>query len=412
MRTVTTVIIGAGPAGLAMSKHLSDRSVDHVVLERGAVANTWRHERWDSFSLLTPNWQTRLPGRAFEGHDPDGFMTKSQVVRNLAGYADNIGAPVKTDTTVERVTHDYGLYKVQTSRGTWMSRTLVLASGAFNTPKIPDCAAALPGDVVQMDAHSYRNPGALPDGSVLVVGGSATGAQLAQEIHASGRPVTLAMGEHVRVPRRYRGRDIAWWIEASNLFGTMYDEIDDLARVRRTPSLQLSGDRQGRMLDINRMQDAGINVVGRLAGISGGKAWFSGSLPNMCTLADLKMNRLLETFDRWADASGASAEIDAPERFAPTRLPAVQQLEQPLGDISTVIWATGFAPDYSWLDLPVLDRKGQLIHDGGVVAMPGLYAMGLPFMRCRKSTLIDGMGADAQFFANHLTQLLARPLAA
>ncbi len=412
MKTVTTVIIGAGPAGLAMSKHLSDRSVDHVLLERGAVANTWRTERWDSFSLLTPNWQSRLPGHAYRGDDPDGYMTKPEVVGCLAGYARDIAAPVETNTTVLRVSREYGLYKIETTRGTWMARKLVLASGAFNTPKIPALAADLPADIFQIDAHSYRNPSALPDGAVLVVGGSATGAQLAMEIHASGRPVTLAMGEHVRTPRRYRGRDIAWWVEASNLFGTMYDEVDDLNRVRRTPSLQLSGDAEGRMLDINRMQDAGIRVAGRFAGVSGGKAWFSGALPNLCAMADLKLNRLLDTFDQWAAATGVCAELAPSERFDPTRVPSQPMLETPLAGIKSVVWATGFKPDYSWLDLPVTDRKGQLIHEGGIVAAQGVYAMGLPFMRCRKSTLIDGMGADAAFLADHLAQSLAGRLAA
>jgi putative flavoprotein involved in K+ transport len=229
--------------------------------------------------------------------------------------------------------------------------------------------------------------------------------QLAEEIQRSGRPVTLAVGEHIRVPRRYRGRDIQWWMDAAGVLDLQYDEVDDLGRARGVPSLQLVGDPAGRSVDLNALAEIGVRLAGRLAGLRDGKALFSGSLANQAALSDLKMNRLLETFDEWAARSGIEGELAPPERFEPTRVPASPPLSLDLasGEIRTVLWATGYRPDYSWLEVPVFDRKGRLRHEGGVVTdAPGLYVMGLPFLRRRKSALIDGAGEDARELAAHL----------
>jgi putative flavoprotein involved in K+ transport len=254
----------------------------------------------------------------------------------------------------------------------------------------------------------YRNPGQLDEGGVLVVGASATGIQIADEIHRSGRPVTLAVGEHVRVPRVYRGRDIQWWMDAAGVLNERYDEIDDIGRARNVPSLQLAGSDDRRTLDLNSLTAIGVKHVGRLAGINDGKALFSGSLRNQCALADLKMNRLLDTIDEWAAAHGLDSEVGPKQRFAPTKVEASPPLGIDLkrGDIRTIIWATGFRPDYSWLDVPVLDRKGRVRHDGGVVDAPGMYLMGIPFLRRRKSSLIDGAADDARDLSAHLAAYL------
>jgi putative flavoprotein involved in K+ transport len=234
--------------------------------------------------------------------------------------------------------------------------------------------------------------------------------QLADEIHASGRPVTLAVGEHVRAPRVYRGRDVQWWMEAAGLHDQRYDEIEDLARARALPSMQLIGSPERATVDLNTLRERGIRLVGRIAGVNDGKAQFSGSLRNVCALADLKLNRLLDTFDAWAAETGADDALDPPCRFGDTIVDAAPPLSVDLArdDIRTVLWATGFRPDHSWLDLPVLDRKGRLRHDGGVVEAPGLYAMGLPFLRRRKSSLIDGAGDDARELSEHLASYLDR----
>jgi putative flavoprotein involved in K+ transport len=382
------------------------------VVERGEVANSWRHERWESLRLLTPRWQSRLPGYRYEGPDPDGFMTMAEVIDFVSRFASAAAAPVRTQTAVTSVRPTDGGYHVVTNRGDLHCRTLVLASGACNIASVPAVRAAVPAGIASVTALDYRQPDQLADGGVLVVGASATGVQLADEIRRSGRPVTLAVGEHVRLPRLYRGRDVLWWMDASGIWNQRYDEIDDLTRARKLPSPQLVGTPERTTLDLNTLSDAGVELVGRLAAIRDGHALFSGSLRNQFALADLKMDRLLDTFDTWAardDRADRAADIGQPERFAPTRVPSKSRLDLPLtsGEIRTIIWATGFRPDYSWLDVPVVDPKGHLRHDGGVVDAPGLYAIGLPVLRRRKSTFIHGAEDDARDVVNHLVGYLA-----
>lgn len=391
-----------------MSRLLSERAIDHVVLERGAVANSWRRERWDSLRLLTPNWLSRLPGLRYDGADPDGYMTMPEVVAFITRYAEGIAAPVRTETTVTSVARAGTGYHVQTTTGDFACRTVVLASGACNTPSVPALSVAVPSSVTCLTALDYRHPGQLPDGGVLIVGASATGVQLADEIRRSGRRVTLSVGEHVRMPRTYRGRDILWWMDASGVWDQRYDEVEDITRARRLPSPQLAGTPDRASLDLNTLGAAGVELVGRLAAIRDGRALFSGSLRNLFALADLKMERLLDTFDGWAGARGI--ETGPEERFEPTRAPESSRLQLDLagGEIRTIIWATGFRPDYSWLDVPVVDPKGFLRHDGGVVDAPGMYAMALPVLRRRKSTFIHGAEDDAIDLVEHLAGYLDR----
>ena len=405
----TAVIVGAGHAGLAMSRCLAERSIDHVVLERGEVANSWRTERWDSLRLLTPNWQSRLPGFGYAGADPDGYRTLEETVAVIERYAKAIDAPVRTHTAVTSVRRTQDGYAVVTDRGEWQCSVLVLASGACNVANVPALAQALPFDVASLTSMQYRNPDELAPGGVLVVGASATGVQIAEEIQRSGRPVTLAVGEHIRVPRLYRGRDIQWWMDAAGILDQRYDEVDDIQRARSVPSLQLAGYPDRRPVDLNSLTALGVKLVGRLAGMRDGKAIFSGSLANKVALSDLKMNRLLESIDAWIAASGREDEAGPRERFEPTRVEASPALSLDLGRgaIRTVLWATGYRPDYSWLHAPVLDHKGRVRHDGGVVTeSPGLYLMGLQFMRRRKSALMDGAGDDARDLSAHIAGFL------
>jgi len=400
----TAVILGAGHSGLAMSRCLSHRSIDHVVLERGEVANSWKTERWESLRLLTPNWQSRLPGHAYQGPEPDGFMTMSEVIEFIDSYARLVSAPLELDTSVTSVRRSDHGYQVATTRGTWECRAVVVATGACNIAHVPRVAEAFPATVQALTPMQYRGPAQLAAGGVLVVGGSATGIQLAREIHASGRPVTLAVGEHVRLPRTYRGRDIQWWMDACGLLDMRYDQVDDLVRARHVPSPQLVGTAERLTLDLNALTAMGVALVGRLGDVRGSVAQFSGALKNVCTLADLKMNRLLGTLDEWAAASGLDGEVGPAERYEPTRIDGPPSIEIDLakGAIRTVLWATGYRPDYSWLEVPVLDRKGRLRHQGGVVDSPGMYLLGDTFLRRRKSSFIHGAGDDASDLSAHL----------
>jgi putative flavoprotein involved in K+ transport len=380
------------------------------VLERGEIANSWRRERWDSLRLLTPNWQARLPGCRYDGPDPDGFMTMADVIGFVSHYAARVAAPVRTSTTVTSVRQTDDGYHIATTTGELRCRTLVVATGACNLPSVPGVREAVPAGIECLTPFDYRNPNHLADGGVLIVGASATGVQLADEIQRSGRPVVLSVGEHVRLPRTYRGRDVLWWMDASGIWNQRYDEIDDLTRARRLPSPQLVGTPHRTTLDVNALGARGVELVGRLSTVRDGRALFSGGLRNLFALADLKMERLLETFDAWALSDACSADVGPPERFEPTRVPSTPRLALDLGsgEIRTIIWATGFRPDYSWLAVPVVDQKQQLRHDGGVVSdAPGLYAIGLPVLRRRKSTFIHGAEDDARDIVGVLSEYLA-----
>src|SRR6202167_681973 len=409
MMKTTAVVIGAGHAGLAMSRRLTERSIDHVVLERGEVANSWRTQRWPSLRLLTPNWQTRLPGQHYAGDDPDGFMPVAEVVATLIRYARLIGAPVRAGTTVHAVRAVPQGFEITANGDVLRARAVVLATGACNLPAIPGIADAVPLSITTLTPLAYRDPGQLPAGGVLVVGASATGVQLAGEIHRSGRPVTLAVGEHVRLPRTYRGRDIFWWMQAAGVRADGYDQIADLSGARHLPSPQLIGPAERTTTDLNTLAAQGVRIVGRLGRVIDGVAQFSGSLANTCALADLKMNRFLNRADEWATTSGLDDELAPPHRFARTHIDprAPLQLDLTSGEITTVLWATGFRPDHSWLAIPVRDRAGRIRHDGGVVAgAAGLYLLGMPVLRTRASTYIHGAGMDSEALAGHLHTFL------
>lgn len=399
--STTVTIIGAGQAGLAMSRCLTERSIDHVVLERGEVANSWRTERWDSLRLLTPNWMTRLPGHRYAGPDPDGYMTGGEVLDFLDDYRTRVDAPVRTHTDVLSVESTHPGFRTSTTTGVIESEAVVVATGACSTPHVPAIAGDLPSHVRQLTPIAYRNPDQVSDGRVLVVGGSASGAQIADELCRSGREVVLAVGDHVRLPRTYRGMDIHWWMDTVGILDERFDEVEDIVRARRLPSLQLVGTPEQRTLDLNALHAQGVELVGRFAGVAGGTAQFSGSFGNFCAAADLKLGRLLDTIDEYAAAHGLDHELGLPERPARTTVPMAKTTLD-LAGVDTVIWATGFRPEYPWLEPDLLDRKGRIAHDGGVMSRPGMYVLGLPFSRRRKSSFIDGVGPDAVELSAHL----------
>jgi len=328
-----------------------------------------------------------------------------ETIAFLDAYARRVAPPLRTHCLVSAVRASGDGYEVESSDGTWRCRAVVIATGAFNVARIPEVSRAVPPDIVQITTPQYRRPALLPTGGVLVVGAAASGAQLADEIQRSGRDVTLAVGEHVRAPRTYRGRDVMWWMDLTGLNDERYDQVENLARARNLPSFQIAGYQDRRNIDLNALRAIGVRIVGRIAGVREGKVQVSGSLRNVCELADLKMNRLLKIFDDWATSHGIGHEIEPPHRFAPTQVDTSPPLSLDFAKsgIKTILWATGFRPDYSWLEVPILDRKGNIVHDGGVVIKaPGLYVLGLPFLRRRKSSLIDGVGDDAHDLTAHL----------
>jgi putative flavoprotein involved in K+ transport len=409
MHHADCVVIGAGQAGLAMSRCLTDRGVDHIVLERGRVAERWRSERWDSLRLLTPNWQSRLPGFGYDGPDPDGYMTMPEVVSYLERYASSFAAPVRCGVEVQAVTRRGSAFHVATTRGDWTAAAVVIATGYADRPGFPDVAARIPNGIGHLSPASYRRPGQLQDGGVLVVGASASGIQLADELHASGRAVTIAVGQHTRLPRRYRGRDILWWLDRMGVLDETVDQVYDVEISRDQPSLQLVGHPDHVTLDLATLRARGVRIVGRLLDVQDGVARFADDLVATTAAADIKLSSLLHRIDTFIAAQ--RLETDAAESFEPhglTFVDAETALDLARAGIRTVLWATGFRRQYPWLRLPVVDGRGEIRHSGGVTPVSGLYVIGLHFLRRRNSSFIDGVGADAVALSEHLTEHVRR----
>ena len=401
-RTTDAIIIGGGQAGLAMSYCLARHGVEHVLLERGRIAERWRTERWDSLRLLTPNWMSRLPGGwCYRGPEPDGFMTMPEVIEHLDEYAHSFAAPVEAGTAVTAVRRVAAGYAVETSGGAWRTRAVVIATGHCDRPAVPAMAKELPRDILQLTPSEYRTPGQLPAGGVLVVGASASGVQLAEEIQQAGHPVTLAVGRHTRLPRRWRGRDIMAWMERAGVLGDSAEQVRNLAQSRAQSSLQLAGRSDGRSIDLGALHRMGVRVVGRLLGVSGATLQLADDLAATTTVSQRTLDRLLARIAPVADAAGAAAEDLPPALQLPLETPL--QLNFAASGIRTVIWATGFRRNYEWLQVPgTLDAAGELLHEGGVLPVHGLYVLGLRLMRRRNSSFIDGVGADAEALAWHL----------
>jgi putative flavoprotein involved in K+ transport len=408
-RTVDTVVIGGGQAGLALSATLRPRGVPHVVLERGQVAQRWR-DRWDSLTLLSPNWSNRLPGRAARPRDPDGFLHREELVADLACYAVEIGAPVVEHVAVEGVVPGDDGWIVRTTRGTWRARSVAVATGHCDLPRIPGLAASLGTAIRQLHSSEYRNPAAIPgDGPVLVVGAGASGQQIALELAEAGRAVTLAVGRHSRVPRTYRGRDVYWWYAQVGVFAQDTTSVSDLEAARRSPSLVLCGRDGGRTIDLDVLEAAGVRLAGHLRAIeqrtSGPVARFAADLVPTRAEADDGARRWLGRFDAWAADQGLDLPDD-PSAHPPIRRDhRTGMSELPLAaPPTTVIWATGYRRDFSWIDADVFDAEGEPVHHRGVTDAAGLYFLGLRWQHTRASSFIGGVGADA----DHLATAIAR----
>jgi putative flavoprotein involved in K+ transport len=406
MTHVSTVIVGGGQAGLAMSRCLSDRGLEHVVLERGRVAERWRSERWESLRLLTPNWLSRLPGFRYDGADPNGFMTMPETVAFLERYAASFDAPVETGTTVLSIVQRGTRYVVETDSRTWLADNVVIATGYCDLPFVPPLAGNLSRDIAQIVPGKYWNADHVPLGGVLVVGASASGIQIADELQRAGRDVTIAVGHHLRVPRRYRGRDILWWLDTMGLLRESADDVYDIEISRHQPSLQLVGRPDHRSLDLAMLQDAGVRLAGRLAAADGARVFFEDDLIATTVGSDVKLAALLAAIDTFVDRQGLEDSVELPDPFEPL-WPTIGEPPHTLDlqneGISSVIWATGFRRTYPWLRVPVFDPSGEIRQTAGVTPAPGLYVLGVPFEPRRNSAFIDGVGAVAADLADHIS---------
>ena len=405
MPSTDTIVIGAGHAGLAMSRCLADRGVPHVVLDRGRIGERWRTARWDGFRMLTPNWMSRLPGWSYAGPDPDGFMTAAEFADHLSGYARSFDAPVRAGTTVTRVERTADLFAVHTTDGSWHTRNVVVATGYHSHAQVPLRASG----PFQVTAAAYKSPADLPDGGVLVVGASASGVQIAHDLAVAGRRVLLAVGRHTRLPRRYRDRDILWWLDRIGTLDRTIDECADPDRARAEPSLQLAGTPDPRGLDLGVLQREGVRLAGRLRSLRDDTAVFADDLAESMGAADNRLTRLLTEIDDHASGAkagahrpvaGVEAGTDRPPRIAVPSYPESVDLGR--AGVGSVVWATGYRPRYPWLKVPVLDPAGRIRHRRGVTGVPGLYAIGLRFQYRRDSTFVDGARWDAAYLADHL----------
>jgi putative flavoprotein involved in K+ transport len=400
------VVIGAGQAGLAMSRCLTIRDIAHAVLERNRIGERWRSERWQSLRLLTPASHSALPGLPHAGVDGDSFLSADDFAGYLDTYARRIRAPVRPNSAVMRVEACAGGYRTTSTSETWLSRAVVIATGDCDTPRRAACAHALSPSIVQVAPRDYRSPAELPDGGVLIVGASSTGVQLADEIHASGRPVTIAVGTHTRLPRRYRGLDIFAAMDAAGLLDDAAESNPGIEAARRQPSAQLVGRDDRRDLDLAILHAQGVRLTGRLDAIAGTRVRFRDDLVATTAASHERMVRTLARIDAALDADrpavGSLAQSIAPFIVSSE----IGELDLDEAGIGTVIWATGYVRRYPWLAVPVLDARGELVHRGGITPAPGLYAMGLRYMRRRRSHFISGCGVDAEELAQDIAALL------
>ena len=414
MPTTHTIVIGAGQAGLAMSRCLTNNDIDHVVLERGRTAERWRSQRWDSLRLLTPNWATRLPGWSYRGPRPDGYMSATEFAGYLSSYATAFSAPVHEDSPVQSVERAGDGFAVRAGDARWTAANVVIATGWCDRPSVPPLATGIDQRVAQITPYSYRNPGQLPDGRVLVVGASATGVQIADELVRAGRDVVLAVGRHSRLPRRYRGMDIWWWLEQIGTLAKTVDEVPDPARARREGSLQLTGRADHRDVDLPTLQALGVRLAGRLTSTDGRRLSFADDLGDTTAAADTRLARILEQIDDHIAGRALDAELlaaTAPAPLAP--IAPIHQLDLRRQRITAIVWATGFTRAYPWLRVPVLDRRGEIVQRRGVTPETGVYVLGQRFQHRLDSNFIDGVRHDAQHVARHIAHRLhpLRPVA-
>ncbi|MGH3867692.1 MAG: MSMEG_0569 family flavin-dependent oxidoreductase [Pseudonocardiaceae bacterium] len=398
------VVVGGGQAGLSMSYCLTQRGVEHLVLERDRVGHEWRDRRWDSFCLVTPNWQCQLPGFPYAGDDPDGFMVRDEIARYIEEYAKSFDPPVVETVAVTRLRRDrQGRYLVGTSRGELIADQVVLATGPYQVPLIPRLADRLPEELTQIHSSRYRGPDQLPRGEVLVVGTGQSGCQIAEDLHLAGRQVHLAVGSAPRVARFYRGRDVVAWLNAMGYYRKAVEEFADVDAVRFRANHYVTGRGGGRDIDLRAFARDGMRLYGRLVAVSGARLRFAPDLKQNLDHADAVSESIKDSIDSYLEALGIDA---APEpRYAPVWTPERETIQLDLDGtgITSVIWSTGFGRDDRWIEVPVFDGRGYPTHDRGVTSSPGLYFLGLPWQHTWGSGRLSGVAGDAAYLAERIT---------
>lgn len=404
--SIDTLIVGAGQAGLSLSYYLSQQQRPHLVLEKAPqLAEAWRNHRWDSFTLVTPNWHIRLPGGEYQGDDPDGFMPRAEVVRHLERYAAGFGAPVRFEITATALDPLVDGFRVRTSQGDYQARNVVVASGLFQTPKIPPSSANIPAGIVQMHSSQYRNPDALPPGAALVVGTGQSGCQIAEELYQSGRTVYLCVGSSAgRAPRRYRGKDITWWLVQTGFFNRTVDILPS-PQAKFAANPQVSGKAGGHSLNLHTFARDGVRLLGRYIGAEGGSIFVAPDLHDNLAKIDKFEADMLKGIDEFIAKTGeAVPEERLPGLHDGFDVPIITELDLAEAGVTSLIWAGGYRFDFSWIHLPVLDKDGYPIQQRGVTAYPGLYFLGLPFLQTLKSGLLLGVGEDAAYLASKIEE--------
>jgi len=403
------VIIGAGSAGLATSYFLTQAGVSHIILERGDVANTWDNERWDGFHLVNPNWAIRLPGFHYSGDNPDGYLSKQETVDYLRNYAQSFNAPVRSGVSVVRLSRTDESYVLELAGDRQINANcVVVATGAFGIPKTPEFAANLDSSITQLHSNDYVNHERLPEGGVLVVGSGQSGAQIAEELQAAGKKVYLSVGAAGRRPRRYRGKDSSWWNYTMGQFDKTIEDVDSIDDARYGASSHTSGAGGGHDIYLRQLAKDGMTLAGPVVGATGNKVQFRTDLNEILTAVDEHPIRWKANVDRYIEDQGWDFPEDTtvdppgisdwPKGEAPAELSLTEE------GISSVIWATGFQYDFGWIDLPITGERNYPKQLRGVTDYPGLYFMGLQWMYGSKSAQFIGVGEDAEYVANHVTE--------
>ena len=401
----SVIIVGGGQAGLSMSYCLKERDLDHIVFEKNKIGYAWRTKRWDSFCLVTPNWQCQLPGYPYSGPDLHGFMQKDEIVRYIEDYAASFAPPVMEGIEVLKVckNNDQGIFELTTSAGHYTADQVVIAAGSYHLPKVPRMAERLPETIVQLHSSDYKNPQALPDGDVLVVGTGQSGCQIAEDLHLAGKRVHLCVGSAPRSPRKYRGKDVVDWLDQMGYYDLPIDEHPQKEKVRTKANHYVTGRDGGREIDLRHFALEGMQLYGKLKTISQGTLKFWDNLKQNLDQADAVAESIKKTIDQFIEKN----QIQAPTEpaYSPVWEPEeeVLSLDYEKANIGTVIWCTGYQSDFSWIDVPVFDGKGYPGHDRGITGVYGLYFLGLPWLYTWGSGRFSGIARDANYLADYIT---------